>query len=141
MIQRYLQRISGPLLDRIDIHIEVPRLKHDELMSRGGGESSTEIRSRVVEARTRQLQRFTGSKTYCNAHMNSRQIKLFCQVSDETKGLLRAAISRLNLSARAYGRVLKLARTIANLGGEENIETPHVAEAIQYRSLDRKFWG
>lgn len=141
MIKRYLQRVSGPLLDRIDIHIEVPRVKQDELLGRSSGEPSAAIRQRVITARSRQLGRFTGSKIYCNAHMNSRQIKLFCQVSEDTKNLLRSAITQLNLSARAYDRILKLARTIADLAGEDDIQIHHVAEAIQYRSLDRKFWG
>lgn len=141
MIKRYLQRVSGPLLDRIDIHIEVSRVKQDELMGRGNGEPSVSIRQRVIAARSRQLGRFSGSNIYCNAHMNSKQIKLFCQISDDTKSLLRTAIAQLNLSARAYDRIIKLARTIADLAGEDNIQAPHVAEAIQYRSLDRKFWG
>lgn len=141
MISRYLQRISGPLLDRIDIHVEVSRLKQDELLNRANGESSASIRQRVMKARSRQQERFSGSKIHCNAHMNSKQIKLFCQVSEETKSLLRSAITQLNLSARAYDRILKLARTIADLAGESEIQTAHVAEAIQYRSLDRKFWG
>lgn len=141
MISRYLQRISGPLLDRIDIHIEVPRLKQDELLNRGNGEPSSSIRQRVVAARSKQLERFAGSDTYCNAHMNARQIRHHCQASDDTKNLLRSAITQLNLSARAYDRILKLARTIADLDAQDAIQTSHVAEAIQYRSLDRKFWG
>ncbi len=141
VIQRYLQRISGPLLDRIDIHIEVPRLRHDEMLSYGSGETSCDIRARVTKARQLQVDRFAGTGIYCNAHMNSRQIKAYCQVSDEVKNLLRSAITQLNLSARAYDRILKLSRTIADLAGETDIQIPHVAEAIQYRSLDRKFWG
>ena len=141
MIHRYLQRVSGPLLDRIDIHIEVPRLKHDEMLSQKTGEPSAAIRERVVASRTRQVERLAGSGIYCNAYMSSRQIKKYCQVSDEIMGLLRSAITQLNLSARAYDRILKLSRTIADLAGEETIRFDHVAEAIQYRSLDRKFWG
>lgn len=140
-IQRYLQRISGPLLDRIDIHIEVPRLRHDELIGHGTGESSAVIRSRVASARNCQVERFKDTGIYCNAHMTSRQIKQYCQSSDEVRNLLRSAISQLNLSARAYDRILKVSRTIADLVGEEDIQVAHVAEAIQYRSLDRKFWG
>ncbi len=140
-IQRYLQRISGPLLDRIDIHMEVPRLKHDELTSQRLGESSAQIRDRVIQARQRQIVRFVGAGIYCNAHMNSKQIRQHCQVSDEVKGLLRTAITQLNLSARAYDRILKLSRTIADLAAQDDIQIQHVTEAIQYRSLDRKFWG
>jgi magnesium chelatase family protein len=140
-IQRYLQQISGPLLDRIDIHIEVPRLKQDELMSHTSGEPSSLIRERVMEARLMQQRRFEGTGIYCNAHMMAKQIKQYCQISDEVKALLRSAIQQLNLSARAYDRILKLSRTIADLAGSTDIQVPHVAEAIQYRSLDRKFWG
>jgi len=141
IIHRYLQRISGPLLDRIDIHIEVPRLRHDELIGHGTGEPSSLVRSRVTEARQRQLERFAGTGIYCNAHVNSRQIRQYCQASDDVKNLLRTAIAQLNLSARAYDRILKLSRTIADLAGDPDILVGHVAEAIQYRSLDRKFWG
>ncbi len=141
MISRYLRRVSGPLLDRIDIHIEVARLKQDELLERQSSESSAAIRQRVLAARQCQLGRFTGSSIYCNGHMNPRQMKLFCQVSDETKSLLRAAITQLNLSARAYDRILKLARTIADLAGEDYIQTAHVAEAVQYRSLESEVLG
>lgn len=141
VIQRYLQRISGPLLDRIDIHIEVPRLRHDELIGHGTGESSMHIRARVAAARQKQVDRFAGTGIYCNAHMSSRQIKQYCASSDEVKDLLRSAIAQLNLSARAYDRILKLSRTIADLSDSTDIQAEHVAEAIQYRSLDRKFWG
>ncbi|MBI2844006.1 MAG: YifB family Mg chelatase-like AAA ATPase [Armatimonadetes bacterium] len=141
MVQRYLQRVSGPLLDRIDIHIEVSRLKQDELLSQGNGEPSNAIRQRVATARQLQVTRFAGTGIYCNAHMSSRQLKQYCHMSDDIKNLLRSAITQLNLSARAYDRILKLARTIADLGGSEDIQVAHIAEAIQYRSLDRKFWG
>lgn len=140
-IHRYLQRISGPLLDRIDIHVEVPRLKHDELVSSQPSEASTSVRDRVKIGRKKQIDRFAGTGIFCNAHMNAKQIKQYCAPSDEVKNLLRAAIAQLNLSARAYDRILKLSRTIADLSGEEDIQIAHVAEAIQYRSLDRKFWG
>ena len=142
MIAKYLQRISGPLLDRIDIHIEVPRLRQDEMIQGGGtGEPSASIRSRVLRARARQRERFEGTALHCNAHMGARQIKHFCAVADDVKDLLRAAISQLGLSARAYDRILKLARTIADLDGQTDIQLAHVAEAIQYRALDRKLWG
>lgn len=143
-IQKYLQRISGPLLDRIDIHIEVPRLRQEEMIHGGGGgaETSGAIRERVVEARERQSARFDGAHgLHCNAHMGARQIKQFCTTGDDVKDLLRAAITQLGLSARAYDRILKLARTVADLDGQEQIGLAHVAESIQYRALDRKLWG
>jgi len=142
LIQRYLQRISGPLLDRIDIHIEVPRLKLDEFTSRGpSGESSADIRRRVEAARGRQSERFRKIGMYCNAQMQSRHIRKFCELGDDGRELLKAAIQQLGLSARAYDRILKLSRTIADLDASEDIRVAHVAEAIQYRSLDRKFWA
>lgn len=141
IIRRYLQRISGPLLDRIDIHIEVPRLKQEELIGHGSGESSANIRSRIDKARKAQQRRFAGSGLYCNAHMQAKHLRQYCQAADDVKELLRTAISQLNLSARAYDRILKLSRTIADLAESPSIEISHVAEAIQYRSLDRKFWG
>jgi magnesium chelatase family protein len=141
MIQKYLQRISGPLLDRIDIHIEVPRLKTEDLTSKTVGESSATIRTRVCAARERQHARFAGSKIHCNAQMTSRHIKAFCRLSEDAEAMLKHAIDHLRLSARAYDRVLKLSRTIADLAGVEQIGVEHVAEAVQYRSLDRKYWG
>ena len=142
MIAKYLQRISGPLLDRIDIHIEVPRLRQDEMIHGGGtGEPSVSIRDRVLAARAVQKARFEGTALHCNAHMGARQIKHFCAVTDDVKDLLRAAISQLGLSARAYDRILKLSRTVADLDGQGDIQLAHVAEAIQYRALDRKLWG
>jgi magnesium chelatase family protein len=142
MIAKYLQRISGPLLDRIDIHMEVPRLNQDELLQTGGtGEPSALIRQRVITARAVQKERFSGTPLHCNAHMQARQIKQYCAVTDDVRDLLRSAITQLGLSARAYDRILKLARTIADLDGKEDIEMTHVAEAIQYRALDRKLWG
>ncbi len=142
MIAKYLQRISGPLLDRIDIHIEVPRLRQDEMIQSGGsGEPSGSIRGRVLAARARQKERFEATLLHCNAHMGAKQIRQFCRVTDDVKDLLRAAISQLGLSARAYDRILKLARTIADLDAEADIQLAHVAEAIQYRALDRKLWG
>ncbi len=141
-IAKYLQRISGPLLDRIDIHIEVPRLRQDEMIQGGGtGEPSSSIRGRVLGARERQKQRFDKTDLHCNAHMGARQIKQFCHVADDVKDLLRAAISQLGLSARAYDRILKLSRTIADLDAQDDVQLAHVAEAIQYRALDRKLWG
>ncbi|HUV03868.1 MAG TPA: YifB family Mg chelatase-like AAA ATPase [Armatimonadota bacterium] len=143
MIHKYLRRISGPLLDRIDIHIEVPRLKDQELVNQPSGEASGAIRARVERAREVQRGRFgnDGAGIFCNAHMNAKQIRKFCAPKDDVKDLLRTAINQLGLSARAYDRILKLARTIADLEGVEDIILAHVAEAVQYRSLDRKLWG
>lgn len=140
-IRQYLQRISGPLLDRMDIHVEVPRLKQDELMHKAEGEPSASIRERVCRARDVQRARFAGTGVYCNAQMQSRQIKHYCKISEQVRDLLRAAIAQLNLSARAFDRILKVSRTIADLAGAEDISASHVAEAIQYRSLDRKYWS
>jgi magnesium chelatase family protein len=145
-VNKYLQKISGPLLDRIDIHVEVPRLKHDELTAPPAGESSSAVRERVCAAREVQTARFAGRSEdqraiYCNAHMGAREIQRFCAVSGDAKSLLCAAITQMNLSARAYDRILKLARTIADLAGTDEIGVAHVAEAVQYRALDRKLWG
>jgi magnesium chelatase family protein len=136
-IQRYLARISGPLLDRIDIHVEVPPLKRGELTDESLGEPSAGIRDRVRRARELQQDRFRRSKIYCNAHMSTRQIRKFCQAEGEARSLLETAMDRLGLSARAYDRILKVARTIADLEGLQTIGAAQVAEAIQYRSLDR----
>ena len=136
-IQRYLARISGPLLDRIDIHVDVPPLKRRELTDEPSGEPSTAIRERVCRARQSQQERFRRSKVYCNAHMSPRQIRKHCQVDGEARSLLDTAMERLGLSARAYDRILKVARTIADLEAADGIQAEHIAEAIQYRSLDR----
>lgn len=141
MINRYLQRISGPLLDRIDIHVEVPRLKQDELMGKKPGEASASMRDRTRHAREMQQARFAGTKIYSNAQMSSRQIKAHCKLTEDSQAMLRQAIEHLRLSARAYDRILKLSRTIADLTGAEDILVEHLAEAVQYRSLDRKYWG
>lgn len=141
MIRKYLQRISGPLLDRIDIHLEVPRLKQDELLTLQAGESSAAIRERVVRARERQLQRLRPYGIVCNAQMSSKLAREHCPIGEDARGYLRMAVQRLGLSARAYDRILKIARTIADLEGSDAIQLPHIAEAVQYRSVDRRFWG
>lgn len=140
-VAKYLQRISGPLLDRIDIHVEVPRLKHEELTTPPAGESSAAIRARVARARGIQIQRLADTGLFCNAHMRTKQLQKFCVIEGDAKSLLRAAISQMSLSARAYDRILKLSRTIADLAGDDQIGVAHVAEAVQYRALDRKLWG
>ena len=140
LVRKYQQRISGPLLDRIDIHLEVPRLSEDDMVNYPPTEKSVEVRKRVSAARERQRARLTGSRIYCNAQMGQREIRAQCVVDNETRSVLKAAIQQLSLSARAYDRILKVARTIADLAGVEDIRAPHVVEAIQYRSLDRKMW-
>ncbi len=140
-IQNYLGRISGPLLDRIDLHVEVPPVKFREMTGERTGESSAAIRVRVVAARQRQITRFQSKpKITCNARMGPRELKAFCDLDEATKELLRLAMTDLNLSARAYDRILKVARTIADLAGAESILPEHISEAIQYRSLDRQLW-
>lgn len=141
-IQHYRARISGPLLDRIDIHIEVPSLKYDELKSAQTGESSEEIRKRVDRAREIQLERFKEArrKIFCNAHMESKDIRKFCPIDEESQNLLKTAIEKFGLSARAYDKILKVARTIADLETSKDIKVQHIAEAIQYRSLDKDVW-
>src|SRR5271169_3310661 len=140
-IQNYLGRISGPLLDRIDLHVEVPQVKFREISGDKTGETSAEILNRVVAARKRQLERFRGRKHItCNARMGSKELKEFCALDNATKELLKMAMTELNFSARAYDRILKVARTIADLAGAENISGEHISEAVQYRSLDRQLW-
>ncbi|MDO9350618.1 MAG: YifB family Mg chelatase-like AAA ATPase, partial [Deltaproteobacteria bacterium] len=136
-IQRYRSKISGPLMDRIDIHAEVPAVKYRDLASRDSGEPSREIKRRVDQARNVQLDRFKGIKIYCNAQMTNRHIKKYCQIDEASQKLLEVAIDKFGLSARAYTRILKVARTIADLEGQENIQPAHLSEAIQYRTLDR----
>ena len=136
-IQRYRSKISGPLMDRIDIHIEVPAVKYRDLASRDSGDSSRDIKKRIDSARNIQLERFKGMKIYCNAQMTNRHIKKYCQIDDASQKLLELAIDKFGLSARAYTRILKVARTIADLEGQENILPSHLSEAIQYRTLDR----
>ena len=140
-VSKYLNRISGPMLDRIDLHIEVIPVDFSELSQPGAAESSAAIRSRVVAARQVQTERFAGTPVYTNVMMNSRQLREFCPLSAESSALLRKAMERFNLSARAYDRILKVSRTIADLAGGGRIEPAHIAEAIGYRTLDRDTWG
>jgi len=140
-IQNYLGRISGPLLDRVDLHVEVPQVRFREISGDKTGEASAQIRSRVMAARQRQQKRFEHKpKITCNARLGPRELKVFCALDDLTKELLKNAMAELNFSARAYDRILKVARTIADLAGSENIQSEHVSEAVQYRSLDRQLW-
>ncbi|MCZ6676926.1 MAG: YifB family Mg chelatase-like AAA ATPase [Candidatus Poribacteria bacterium] len=140
-IQNYISRISGPLLDRIDIQVEVPAVQYKDLASNLTGEPSARIRERVQNARHIQQRRFERTKIYCNANMEPRQLRGFCHIQDAAQELLRVAITQLGLSARAYDRILKVSRTIADLAESPTIEAEHVSEAIQYRSLDRNFWN
>jgi magnesium chelatase family protein len=142
MVQKYLNKISGPLLDRIDLHVEVTPVGFDEMSNNQPAERSESIRERVLKARATQTARFQEKpNTHCNAQMNSRQLKEHCAIDRAGSELLKTAMEKLNLSARAYDRILKVARTIADLEGESFIKTQHLAEAIQYRSLDRENWA
>jgi magnesium chelatase family protein len=135
-----MNRISGPLFDRIDIHLEVPSVKYTELTSEGSGEASSVIRERINKAWQKQKERFAGTRTHNNSRMTGRQIKKYCKLEPAGQELLRVAIEKLGLSARAYDRILKVSRTIADLEGVSSIQSSHLAEAIQYRSLDRQLW-
>jgi magnesium chelatase family protein len=139
-IQRYVAKISGPLLDRIDIHIDVPAVKVSELSTQTGSESSAEIRARVVRARALQQERFCGERIYGNAQMPSRLIRRYCQLNPAARTRLERAIMKFGLSARAYDRILKVGRTLADLESVEQIADHHISEAVQYRTLDRNFW-
>jgi magnesium chelatase family protein len=142
VVQKYLNKVSGPLLDRIDIHIEVTPVSYDKLSEKRVGEGSAPIRERVIEARKMQSVRYEKRKLiHCNAQMDSKMLKEVCDIDEAGSKLLRAAMDRLKLSARAYDRILKVARTIADLDRSENIRTEHLSEAIQYRSLDRENWA
>jgi magnesium chelatase family protein len=140
-IQNYLGRISGPLLDRIDLHVEVPQVKFRELQAAKPGETSAQVRERVIAARRIQQTRFNRKRVTCNARMGSRELKEFCALDEAASELLKHAMSEMGLSARAHDRVLKVARTIADLAASAGITAEHLGEAIQYRSLDRQLWG
>ncbi len=139
-VQRYLARVSGPLLDRLDLHVEVPAVNYDELNSDTQGESSAEIKARVNAARQLQRQRYSGTNVRCNARLTPSTLKQFCVMDDRASMLLKTAFEKMGFTARAYDRVLKVSRTIADLDGCEVINSSHIAEAIQYRNLDRKYW-
>jgi magnesium chelatase family protein len=144
MIQRYVSKISGPLLDRIDIHIDVPAVNYKELRDKAQApESSSQIRQRVMRAREVQLDRFAVNKEriYSNAQMGSKQIRSYCELSTDCERLLERAMTQQGLSARAHDRILKVARTVADLEGAAQIAPKHIAEAIQYRTLDRTYWA
>jgi magnesium chelatase family protein len=143
MIQRYVAKVSGPLLDRIDIHIEVPAVQYKELRGGAAAEGSAEIRGRVMAARERQRVRFqkAGDKIYANAQMSTRQVRAHCELGPDAERLLERAMQQQGLTARAHDRILKVARTIADLEGAENLAVSHLAEAIQYRTLDRSYWA
>jgi magnesium chelatase family protein len=142
VVQRYLNKISGPLLDRIDLHVEVTPVSFDEMTANRKAESSAEIRERVIQAREIQTNRFESiNEVYSNAMMSSQMVKEVCEISDAGRALLKKAMERLGLSARAYDRILKVSRTIADLASSKDIQIEHLAEAIQYRSLDREGWA
>jgi magnesium chelatase family protein len=142
MVQKYLNKISGPLLDRIDLHVEVTPVSFTELSSKEKGDSSNDIRKRVIESRDIQEKRYIEDEmVHSNAQMSSKQLQKFCNLDKESREMLKMAMEKLNLSARAYDRILKVSRTIADLSNSENIESQHIAEAIQYRSLDREGWA
>jgi magnesium chelatase family protein len=143
MIQRYVAKISGPLLDRIDIHIEVPAVQYKELRGGAAAEGSAHIRARVMAARARQRERFSkaNEKIYANAQMTTRQIRAHCELGPDAERLLERAMQQQGLTARAHDRILKVARTIADLEGADRLGVAHLAEAIQYRTLDRSYWA
>jgi magnesium chelatase family protein len=157
MIQRYVSKVSGPLLDRIDIHIEVPAVQYKELRGGASAEGSAEIRIRVLAARERQHARFAlapeaastkgtartakSKPIFSNSQMDTQQIRTHCELSPDAERLLERAMQQQGLSARAHDRILKVARTIADLAAEQDIAVPHIAEAIQYRTLDRSYWA
>ncbi len=140
-IERYRNRISSPLLDRLDIHIEMTEVKYEDLTSKASGESSESIRERVSAARRLQKERYSGDGILFNSQLNTPLMRKYCRMTGEAEDILHAAYERLKLSARAYTRVIKVARTIADIEGEPTIQKQHLLEAVQYRGLDEKYWG
>ena len=140
LIQRYLAKISGPLLDRIDLHIQVPAVKYRELAQEETSEDSAIIRERILAARRLQFQRLASFGIHCNAQMTPRTLRRFCKLDAESEKQMENAITKIGLSARAYDRILKVSRTMADLEGSEKIQARHVSETIQYRTLDRAYW-
>jgi magnesium chelatase family protein len=140
-ISRYRNRISGPLLDRIDIHVEVPSVAYKDLSAMPSGDTSASIRQRVNKARDIQHKRFEGSNIFNNSQMNSRMLRKYCPLDESCHALMQNAIDKLGYSARVFDRILKVARTIADLEETANINSDHISEAIQYRTLDRKYWS
>jgi len=140
-IQHYLSKVSGPMLDRIDIHLEVPRLKLEHLTEKRRGEQSEEIRKRVDNARVVQKARYKNYNVFFNAHLEPKELEKYCTMDKESEELLKLAILELGISARAYDKILRVSRTIADLDGKITIEAHHISEAISYRSLDRNLWG
>ena len=139
-IQKYLGKISGPLMDRIDIHIEVPSVSYDDISKKEDAEPSSSIRERIVKARQIQLERFEGIGIRTNSQMDNKLMKVFCQLDAECDTLLKNAIDQMGMSVRSHTKILKVARTIADLENSEYIQSPHIAEAISYRTLDRDYW-
>jgi magnesium chelatase family protein len=139
-IQKYRARISGPLLDRIDLHVDVGTLTDQEMLDRPRGEASVEVRERVVRARDRQNARFAGTPTTCNAAMTPKQLQAHCELDKQCRNLMEMAINELQLSNRAFDRILRVSRTLADLEGHETLAPHHISEAIQFRSLDRRMW-
>ncbi|MCA1945191.1 MAG: ATP-binding protein, partial [Desulfovibrio sp.] len=137
-VQRYRSRLSGPLLDRIDLHVDVPAVHHADLMQRAAGADSATMRARIFAARERQARRYAGTPCRTNADLSGKWLESFCPLESEHRAFLETAVQRLGLSARAFTRVLRIARSIADLEGAEALQVPHLAEAINYRSLDRQ---
>lgn len=140
-VSKYLGRISGPMLDRLDLHIEVPPVDYESLKSTGAEETSEQVRERVNRARAIQVKRYEGTGITCNARLTPAMLQKYCVMTNGAEQMLRQSFDRLGLSARAYDRILKVARTIADIEGADKIDTPHIAQAIHFRSLDRKYWG